>query len=98
MKHYIEMSEIRSRVFVVDAETLEDALEAVQDAYDGNLINMNDVSIEGAQFWSIVNKDTIDDLVKRGRAYELPKMPSDEELLGKKEKHNDNTNSIAKSV
>ena len=98
MKHYIEMSEIRSRVFVVDAETLEDALEAVQDAYDGNLINMNDVSIEGAQFWSIVNRDKIDDLVKRGRVYELPKMPSDEELLGKKEKHNDNTNSIAKSV
>lgn len=98
MKHYVEMSEIRSRVFVVDAETPEDALEAVQDAYDGNLINMNDVSIEGAQFWSIVNKNKIDDLVKRGRVYELPKVPSDEELLGKKEKNNDDTNSITKSV
>lgn len=98
MKHYVEMSEIRSRVFVVEAETPEDALEAVQDAYDGNLINMNDVSIEGAQFWSIVNKDEIDDLVKRARVYELPKVPSEEELLGKKEKNNDNTNSITKSV
>ena len=98
MKHYVEMSEIRSRVFVVDAETPEDALEAVQDAYDGNLINMNDVSIEGAQFWSIVNRDKIDDLVKRGRVYELPKVSSEEELLGKKEKNNDNTNSITKSV
>lgn len=98
MKHYIEMSEIRSRVFVVDTETAEDALEAVQDAYDGNLIDMNDVSIEGAQFWSVVNNDKIEELIKNGQVYELPLVPSDEELLGKREKNYDNTNSITKSV
>ena len=98
MKHYIEMSEIRSRVFVVDTETAEDALEAVQDAYDGNLIDMNDVSIEGAQFWSVVNNDKIEELIKNGQVYELPQVPSDEELLGKREKNYDNTNSITKSV
>ena len=85
MKHYVEMSEIRSRVFVVDAETPEDALEMVQDAYDGNLINMNDDSIEGAQFWSIVNQDKIETLLERGQVYELPQVPSEAELLGKKE-------------
>ena len=98
MKHYIEMSEIRSRVFVVDTETAEDALEAVQDAYDGNLIDMNDVSIEGAQFWSVVNNDKIEELIKNGQVYELPQVPSDEELLGKREKNYDNTNSITKSL
>lgn len=98
MKHYVEMSEIRSRVFVVDTETAEDALEAVQDAYDGNLIDMNDESVENAQFWSIVNNDKIEELIKSGQVYKLPQMPSDEELLGKKEKNYDNTNSISKSV
>lgn len=98
MKHYIEMSEIRSRVFVVDTETAEDALEAVQDAYDGNLIDTNDMSIEGAQFWSVINNDKIEELIKNGQVYELPQVPSDEELLGKREKNYDNTNSITKSV
>ena len=85
MKHYVEMSEIRSRVFVVDAETPEDALEMVQDAYDGNLIDMNDDSIEGAQFWSVVSQEKLETLLKSGQVYELPQMPSEAELLGKRE-------------
>lgn len=75
MKYYIEVSEQRSAVFAVEAESEEDAISKIDAAYNTGTIELDGEDFECVGIGAVKGKSTLEELLREGKVTELPAEP-----------------------
>ena len=75
MKHYIEISEQHRKVFVIEADSEEDAISRVEAAYDSGSITVSDSEMVFLAYNAIRNRQEIEQLQNSGTFTVLPDRP-----------------------